>query len=166
MRRVTRKAWAITSPKPCSIRNHIIEKLLKTPHPHIVHYYGCREARGYITTIVLERLDTTLTQYISRPEFESLDKTLESAVEYIRGLRLAHNDINPGDIVVRDGMAVLIDFDSCQPVGMRLQSLGSDGWYEGFFTTSAQSHDMYLHRSFLRHRYALRKLREWIQNPS
>lgn len=39
---------------------------------------------------------------------------------------------------------------------MRFQSLGNDGWYEELFTTSAQSHDA----------YAMRKLREWIQDPS
>lgn len=148
-------------PKALLDETLIMERLSKIPHPHIVHYYGCRVARGYITAILLERLDKTLMQYISTPEFEALDKTrfceaLEDAVEYIHALGLAHNDINPHNIMVRDGMPVLIDFDSCQPVGMRLQSLGSEGWYEEFFTTSAQSHDV----------YALRKIREWIQNPS
>ena len=54
-------------------------------------------------------------------------KALESAVAHLHQLELAHNDINPSNIMVRDGLPVLIDFGSCAPYGGRLQSLGSPG---------------------------------------
>ena len=59
---------------------------------------------------------------------------LRVAQAYLHSLGLAHNDINPYNIMVReDGTPVLIDFGSCQPFGGRLQSLGSPGWYEEMF---------------------------------
>ncbi|EXL93385.1 kinase-like domain-containing protein [Fusarium oxysporum II5] len=137
-----------------------MEKVSQTPHPDIVGYYGCRVRRGRIASMVFERLDQTLQQYSSTPEFEKLDKpkfleALQSAVAYIHSLDLAHNDVNPHNIMVKDGMPVLIDFGSCQPVGQRLQSLGTEGWYEELFFTSEKKHDT----------YSLNKLREWIHDP-
>jgi serine/threonine protein kinase len=107
----------------------IMEKLSKTPHPYIVRYLGCRVRRGRITAIVLERLDWSLFTYAIKwpAEFAKLDKEaflagVESAVKFLHSLGLAHNDINPRNIMVReddDGHAwpVLIDFNSCAPLG-------------------------------------------------
>lgn len=130
----------------------------KQQHPNIIHYYGCHVRRGRITAIVLERLDQTLKQYASTPAYKHLDKAkfltaLESAVEYLHSLGLAHNDINPDNIMVKDdGIPVLINFGSCQPYGNRLQSLGTEGWYEKMFFTSEKKHDT----------YSLGILREWL----
>ncbi len=136
----------------------IMEQISKTPHPNIIGYLGCRVRRGRITSIFLERLDQTLMQYIDEPSFAPLDKikfikALESAVAHLHSLGLAHNDINRYNIMVKDGMPVLIDFGSCQPFGGRLQSLGSPGWYEEMFSTSQAKHDT----------YSLKKLREWLE---
>jgi serine/threonine protein kinase len=138
----------------------IMEQISKTPHPYIVKYHGCRVRRGRITAIVLEQLDCTLSQYVSTPGFEGLDKArfleaLESAVDYLHSLGVAHNDISPDNIMVRDGMPVLIDFGSCALYGMRLQSLGTPGWCEETFFTSEKKHDS----------FSLGKLREWLQDP-
>lgn len=137
-----------------------METVSKPQHPNIITYHGCRVRRGRITAIVLERLDQTLQQISTTPEFEKLDKpkfldALESAVEHIHSLGLAHNDINPQNIMVKDGEPVLIDFGSCQPVGKRLQSLGTQGWYEEIFFTSEKKHDT----------YSLKRLREWMEKP-
>ncbi len=145
-------------PKEVLNETLIMEQISKSPHPNVVGYYGCRVKRGRITAIFLERLDQTLTQYTSRPDFEPLYnakfvEALESAVDYLHSLGLAHNDINPDNIMVRDGMPVLIDFGSTQPFGKRLQSLGTVGWYEELFFTSEKKHDI----------YSLGKLREWFQ---
>ncbi|POR36134.1 Uncharacterized protein TPAR_03658 [Tolypocladium paradoxum] len=147
-------------PKALLDETLIMEQVSQTQHPNIVRYHGCRVRRGRITAIVLERLDQTLMQYAATPAFEQLDKSkfieaLESAVDYIHSLGLAHNDINPDNIMVRDGMPVLIDFGSCQPYGKRLQSLGTQGWYEELFYTSEKKHD----------EYSLGILREWLQKP-
>ncbi len=139
----------------------VMEQISQPPHPNIIRYLGCRVRRGRITSIFLERLEYSLMQYIHEPGFADLDKTgfvdaLESAVAHLHALGLAHNDINPYNIMVRDdGTPVLIDFGSCQPFGGRLQSLGSPGWYEELFFTSQAKHDL----------YALNKLREWLEKP-
>lgn len=141
----------------------VMEKISQSqpPHPNIIQYHGCRVRRGYITCIVLEQLDQTLHEFVSTDEWKDFDKTafcesVASAVEFLHSLGLAHNDINPYNIMLRtDRTPALIDFDSCQPVGHRLQSLGTEGWYEKPFYTSEKEHDL----------YALGKLREWIQDP-
>ncbi|KAF4629383.1 hypothetical protein G7Y89_g8767 [Cudoniella acicularis] len=85
----------------------ILEQISKSPHPHIVRYYGCRAIRGLITGIVLERLEQTLLEYVTKPSFLQLDKVeffkaLESAVEHLHGLGLAYNDINPQNIMLEE----------------------------------------------------------------
>jgi serine/threonine protein kinase len=82
----------------------IMEKVSKLHHPNIIGCHGCRVRRGRITGIVLELLDQTLAQYAL--EFSTsgaswnLDPdrfiaALESAVDALHSLGLAHNDINP-----------------------------------------------------------------------
>lgn len=96
----------------------IMERLSAAPHPSIVGYYGCRTRRGRITAIVLERLEYTLKQYIDTPKFAHLDKgkfcdAIDSAVAHLHSLRLAHNNINLYNIMVKDRQPALIDFRSC-----------------------------------------------------
>jgi serine/threonine protein kinase len=145
---------------------HIMERISQTPHPCIVRYLGCRVRRGYITGIVLERLHTDLARFASnRPaDFAQLDKDaflagVESAVKFLHYLGLAHNDISPRNIMVRedgDGnhTPVLIDFDSCAPFGDPLGCAGTMGFAdlddpERF--VSRKRHDD----------YGLDRLREW-----
>ncbi len=106
----------------------------------------------------MDRLDQTLTQYASTPAFQQLDQVrfleaLQAAVDHLHSLGLAHNDINPDNIMIKDSVPVLIDFGSCQPFGKGLQSLGTPGWYAELFYTSEKIHDV----------YALGKLRNWLR---
>ncbi|KXG50348.1 uncharacterized protein PGRI_068390 [Penicillium griseofulvum] len=145
-------------PKAVLDETIVMEQISKSPHQNIIRYHGCHVRRGYITSIALERLEQNLTEYASTSDFQQLDKikffeSLKSAVEHLHTLGLAHNDINPDNIMVRNGSPVLIDFDSCQPFGKRLQSLGTEGWYEKVFYTSEKEHDI----------YSLGKLQEWLQ---
>lgn len=78
---------------------------------------------------------------VSSHEYEIPLRCLESAVGYVHGLGLAYNDINPHNIMIKDGMP--------------LQSLGTESWYEEIFFIYDQKHDI----------YALKRLREWLQNP-
>lgn len=143
----------------------IMEQLSKAPHPNIIHYYGCKTRRGRITCLVLEELECTLTQYVDTPAFQDLDKDkfadeVESAVRYLHALGLAHNDLNPYNIMMKKDnkgqvKAVLIDFGSCQPWGKVLASLGTAGWYDQPFFHSEKEHDD----------FGLAKLRTWLQNP-
>ena len=140
----------------------VMEQISKTPHPHIVKYHGCKVNRGRITGIVLERHNQTLMQYAAKSDislaYPDLNRAkfmdaLGSAVAYMHSLGLAHNDINPHNIMVRDGMPVLIDFDSCQPFGKHLQSAGTVGWCKEAFWTSEKEHDI----------YSLNKLQQWLR---
>lgn len=134
-------------PKGILEESLIMEQISQTQHPNIIRYLGCRVRRGRITAIFLERLEHTLMQYIYESGFASLDKSqfveaLESAVAYLHSLGLAHNDINPYNIMVReDGTPVLIDFGSCQPFDGRLQSSRWDhpGGTRRFFSPHKQS---------------------------
>lgn len=138
----------------------IMETISELPHPNIVKYYGCRIQRGRITAIVLEQLEWTLTQYVHMPDFQQLSQVrfiadLQSAVDHLHSLGLAHNDISPDNIMIRNGQPILIDLGSCQPFGNHLQSLGTLGWCKETFFTSEQEHDA----------YSMDKLRTWLQDP-
>ncbi|KAI1405945.1 serine/threonine-protein kinase [Hypoxylon fuscum] len=144
-------------PKALLDETLVMEQISKSPHANIVGYYGCRVRRGRITAIVLERLDKTLAQCALTPDIQDLDqdqflKELESAVDHLHSLGLAHNDIKPENIMIKNGAPVLIDFGSCQPFGKPLQSLGTNGWCEEVFFTSEKKHDI----------YSLAKLRDWL----
>ncbi|KAI6080562.1 kinase-like domain-containing protein [Hypoxylon rubiginosum] len=139
----------------------IMEQLSKDPHPNIVRYYGCRVRRGRIVAICIDKHEETLGQLALTEKFASIDheslfKSVHSAVEHLHGMGLAHNDINPDNILLdNDQNPVLIDFGSCQPFGKRLQTLGTPGWTDGVFWTSEKQHDI----------FALNKLRDWLKDP-
>jgi serine/threonine protein kinase len=102
------------------IRNQLLQEALTMericksswgPHPCIVQYHGCRIHRGRITNVVLENVGEHTLDYIAycepdRSIFEGLDRDafiagVESAVTYLHSLGMAHNDINPYNIMVR-----------------------------------------------------------------
>jgi serine/threonine protein kinase len=119
-----------------------METLSKRPHPYIVRYLGCRVRDGRINAIALEPLGSTLLEYArdTPDKFAQLDKAaflagVESAVKFMHSLGLAHNDISPNNVMVREAddgtfSPVLIDFDSCGPFGYRLLSAGSTNFVD------------------------------------
>ena len=118
----------------------IMEQISQNPHKNIILYHCCCVKRGYITCLVFERLDQTLNEYILTSDFQRLDivkywEPLGSAVDYLHSLGQAHNDINPGTIMVKGREPMLIDFDYCQPFGKRRRSLGTERWCEDLFNT-------------------------------
>ncbi|KAL8388785.1 hypothetical protein RB599_010109 [Gaeumannomyces hyphopodioides] len=90
-------------------------------HPYLVSYHGCRVHRGWITGIVLEKRDSTLhtlakdrAQDFARLDREAFFGGVQSAVLFLHSLGLAHNGINPSNIMVgKAGEPILIDFGSC-----------------------------------------------------
>ncbi|KAF3071537.1 hypothetical protein CFAM422_006137 [Trichoderma lentiforme] len=132
---------------------HTMEFLAKRPHPNIVRYYGCQIKRDRITGLVLETfpLKHDLGFATQRPElFKGLvDKNrimsgLRAAVDHLHSIGLAHNDINTANIMLdEEGEPKLIDFGSCQPIGHRLMSCGTPGWYKDIFHLSDTAHDDY-----------------------
>jgi serine/threonine protein kinase len=96
-------------------KDHLLEEVLRLetlserPHPYLVRYLGCRVRHGRIRNIVLERLEWTLLDYAHEApdKFAQIDKEaflagVESAVKYMHSLGLAHNDISPNNIMVRE----------------------------------------------------------------
>ncbi|KAK3385491.1 kinase-like domain-containing protein [Podospora didyma] len=133
------------------------------PHPNIVPYYGCRVHRGRVTGIVLKGYTLNLHEHLLRRgplvPTDRFMEALESAVRHLHSLGLAHNDINPRNIMIErkdGGIPILIDFGSCQPFGKPLVTLGTEGWVDEIFFTSEKEHDL----------VALEKIREWLVNPT
>ncbi len=57
---------------------------------------------------------------------------LKAGVNHLHALGLAHNDINPLNVMFSDsGEPVLLDFDTCQPLGTELSKGGGVGEWEG-----------------------------------
>lgn len=139
----------------------IMEFLAKHPHPNIVRYHGCRVQRGRVTGLVLDRhgivLDALEDDENLRASLnkDSILADIETAVAHLHSLGLAHNDLNPANVVVdKNNKAILIDFGSCQPFGKGLMSTGTPGWVDEEFTTSAKQHDL----------AALPKIKAWMDN--
>jgi hypothetical protein len=140
-----------------------MELLSQRPHPNIEGYYGCRVKRNRIVGLVLENysLEYDLAYAKGRPDlFKGLiDKTrimsgIRAAVAHLHSMGLAHNDINPANIMLGEKEPKLIDFGSCQPIGKRLMSCGTPGWCKAQFFTSQIEHD----------EYGLELSEEWLEN--
>ncbi|KAK4227043.1 kinase-like domain-containing protein [Podospora fimiseda] len=143
----------------------ILEILKKKPHPNIVKYHGVRvlerDGQQRITGLLLDKypkgdLDSIEHDILLR---DSIDKDvimngIESAVFHLHSLGLAHNDLNPANILIGDkGEAVLVDFGSCEPFGEKLITGGTGGWIDESYDTSARKHDL----------AALPKIEKWLQ---
>lgn len=109
----------------------IMELLAKHPHPGIIRYHGSRIRRGHIAGIVLDKLPQDLEAYAKTTDFDraALVADLRDAVRHLHSLGLAHNDLNPGNVMVNEGKPVIIDFGSCHKIGEKLGvSRGTFGW--------------------------------------
>ncbi|KAF2648603.1 hypothetical protein K491DRAFT_684560 [Lophiostoma macrostomum CBS 122681] len=121
-----------------------LELLQRNPHPNIVNYHGCIFVHDRIVGLALDKYAQTLEQRVAHPTSRSsslfpsrpLDveicmQQIRAAVMHLHSLGLAHNDLNPMNVMLDEGdRAVLIDFGSCQPVGQRLMTAGTSGWYD------------------------------------
>ncbi|GJC96427.1 hypothetical protein ColKHC_05253 [Colletotrichum higginsianum] len=138
-----------------------LEAVSRHPHPGIIGYHGCRVRRGFITGLVLDRHPVDLKNRVKEEGKPPLDKVaflgaLELALAHLHNLGLAHNDLNPANILISEtGMPVLIDFDSCRPIGQKLlHSRGTPGW-----TDESDSWDT----SEIRHdTFAIEKIHGWL----
>ncbi|KAI0558658.1 serine/threonine protein kinase [Gracilaria domingensis] len=112
----------------------VCEKLRTNPHPNIARYMGCRVVNGYIVSLCFEKYTETLRDRLSSGR-KRLDKDgclqgIEHALDHLHSLGLCHNDISPCNIMFKeDDTPVLIDFDSCRPIG---SSLGGKRGTPGF----------------------------------
>lgn len=141
-----------------------LETISKNPHPGIIRYHGCRVRRGRITGLVLDRHGHDLNHYhkdsIGPFHKDAFMDALEAAVHHLHSLGLAHNDINPANILVNDaGLPVLVDFGASREIGMKLTfSRGTPAWIDEAedYTTSEKRHDT----------FAIEKIRAWLDRPT
>jgi serine/threonine protein kinase len=136
-----------------------LELLLRTPHPNIIRYHGCLTKRGRIVGLVFDRHEMTIQQRLDSEMMRHIDvdsfmAQVESALEHLHMLGLAHNDLNPMNIMIddRNETPYLIDFGSCRPFGCKLITAGTPGWIDEEYSTSARVND----------ETALKKLRTWL----
>lgn len=146
-------------PKGLLEEARVMEMFSRYPHPNIIHYHGCSVRRGLITGLVLDRHPHTLTEHLKIGPVDNRHfmQAIKSAICHMHSLGWAHNDLNPGNIMVnKDSMPVLIDFGSAREIGARLgTSRGTKGWIDGEmkdYHTSDKRHDL----------FAIDKLRMWL----
>lgn len=96
--------------------------LAELAHPSIQRLLHASD--GDVPHIVLEYVEgpTLGTMVETDSAFHPVDVVLlgmqiGAALHYVHGRGLVHHDIKPGNVVLRDGRAVLIDFDIARPVG-------------------------------------------------
>jgi serine/threonine protein kinase len=143
------------------VEAEVLQILSEHSHPNILGYHGCLVRRGRITGLVVDKCHDTLRGYVEngtgKIDQAAFMKALESAVQHMHSLGLAHNDLNPGSVMVNEaGMPVVTDFGTANKIGQALgSSRGSKGWIEGDtkdYTKSEKDHDI----------FALRKIGEWL----
>lgn len=113
--------------------------------------------------MVLGRYPRTLLERIEDTEAGSLDyesymAAIESGAKHLHSISLAHNDLNPSNIMLNGSdVLIIIDLGSCRPFGQELLIAGTVRWIDGdIYTTSDKRHD----------ESAILKIRAWIEEHS
>lgn len=114
----------------------VYEQLRRSPHPNIGVYYGCLVKDGRIKGLCLQRYSRTLAEMLKEDTLSYDQKNaymqdVKGGIAHLHSLGLVHGDINPSNIMVnsRNNRAVLIDFDSCRPVGKPMgRKAGTPNW--------------------------------------
>jgi serine/threonine protein kinase len=81
---------------------------------------------------------------------------IRAGVAHLHSLGLAHNDINPYNVMMDAGdNPVLIDFDACTREGEALLKFGTPDWFDETVRIGSRQNDF----------YALRKMVEYLSRP-
>lgn len=117
--------------------------LRQNPHFNIARYHGCVVENGRFRGICLQRYSTTFKQRVkphakakherepalSETKKRRLVQGIRHGVAHLHLLGLVHNDLNPSTLMVEDGAAIIIDFDSCRRQGEPMGIKGpTPGW--------------------------------------
>jgi serine/threonine protein kinase len=139
----------------------IYQLLERHPHDNIAGFFGCLEKDGRIVGILLKRYQATLSLRMrgyNQPTLNissCIDGILAGA-EHLHSLGLAHNDLNPENIMFEEHHNVpdrptIVDMGSCSRFGEELNQWGTPGWNEGFESVSSKKND----------RIGISKIKEW-----
>ena len=119
------KTVKITSEKLLAVTVREYETLKNLQHPNIVHVYDLflqsdtQEAAISMTLLPGQTLSNLLREgkqftgenYVER-EVKSVARQMLSALSYLKEQGLVHRDINPSNILLSEGHATLIDFQT------------------------------------------------------
>ncbi|KAK7428193.1 hypothetical protein QQZ08_005259 [Neonectria magnoliae] len=127
------------------IRVH--QLIQKNPHPNLVEFRGCLEKNGRVVGVLLKRYAMTLSARVEGSKQTPFDRTscfegIQAGVKHLHSLGLAHNDINPENVMLDDqDRPVIIDMASCKQFGEDLYQLGTPGWNDGYEEISSRVND-------------------------
>lgn len=126
----------------------ICQQIYINPHPNLASFHGCIvNHTDRITALALTRYPMSLLDRLERRDMESLDHrttvlAIQAGLEHLHSLGIAHNDINPSNLMVDESdSAVIIDYGSCMYIGNDLFELGTPGWNDGFTEVSSIQND-------------------------
>jgi len=124
----------------------VLELLRHNPHPNIVSYLGCVVKDGLIVGTLFEKLDMDLSERcLDKSQPFDVDKcmlNIRSALDHLHSMRYCHNDVKMSNVMVqKDDTAVLIDFDSCLPIGKELGKGCTFDWGNDNATVSSMDND-------------------------
>jgi serine/threonine protein kinase len=129
------------------------------PHPNVAKLEGCLVGGGRILGLVLTRYPTTLQHRVQIQDGNPLDRVscfrgIVAGVRHFHSLGIAHNDVNPNNIMLDEGdRPVIVDFGGCMPFGEKLTESGTPGWNEGFDEDVSRANN---------DRIGLTKVGEWL----
>eukprot|EP00168_Porphyra_purpurea_P020618 TRINITY_DN874_c0_g1_i2.p1 TRINITY_DN874_c0_g1~~TRINITY_DN874_c0_g1_i2.p1 ORF type:complete len:316 (-),score=75.69 TRINITY_DN874_c0_g1_i2:476-1423(-) len=126
----------------------VMDMLRDKPHDNIVNCLGIVVKEGYIVGIELEYYPVSLEQRCAdktRPLDFDIDKCIQGIADALAHLHkqgYCHNDVKPDNIMLKaDDTPVLIDFDSCLPMGEALGKGTTKGWGDDESDTSSVKND-------------------------
>lgn len=125
------------------------EVFKRFPHPNIASYLGCQVVNDMIIALCFEKYSETLHHRLDANripvEKDRCLKDIRMGIKHMHTHGYGHNDINPHNVMFNaDGMVVLIDFDSCRPLGDELGTKsGTYGFFDKNATTSKTTNDYY-----------------------
>lgn len=159
-------SWEPSDTNPESIAElvmqeaEICEILKKHPHPNIAQYLGCLVEDGRITGLCFVKYGATIFEALKHSNAAERNLYIEDitrGVHHLHQLGLIHNDLNPTNIMMDDKIPVIIDFDSCRPVGERLgNKVGTFPWELEDAELATPDNDF----------HSLEKIREFITTAS
>ncbi|KAF2177367.1 hypothetical protein K469DRAFT_720700 [Zopfia rhizophila CBS 207.26] len=148
----------------------VCEILRRNPHPYIAEYRGCEVSHdGRITGLCWTKLTDSLMQRVnphykgkgifrynpgSLNDKDGVLEKIKAGIQHLHQLGLVHNDINPSNIMFdEEDNPVIIDFDSCRPIGYSLEEVGRTyQWFDENVNTASPNNDL----------DALEEIREWL----
>ena len=146
------------------------QRFLAHPHANLGTYLGCVVHGGRIVGLAFPRYVQDLMARVDEaraqpptcfpPEAQSacMD-SIESAVRHLHSMGYGHNDISAPNIMFDgDGNAILIDLDSCTPLGEKIIKGGVVGGWRG---PGFSKHE-FTHSSIECDEVSLQYIRDWL----